>query len=268
VFVFLLVVVFFNAVSSTRTSFSLSQIPPVDELDPIYKISPSEKLENILGSLNISPDGNKCNTDLSQDESNVFFEVKKGNKFCTILSYQRSNEKIAQVYFMQGTFCSINKGNDDGEYIVSVLDNELANCRWNGKKCAEITEGLKVNFQLESSDYKMTQQIDFPYSQTGGRISIESDLSGHAVITNYHNGFLYFNITHKKDLSWCLVSAESHLRDYHPMSLIYKSYDAVCTIKEIGYHTFSITAEKLEGVRCTFDGVECKIPEELLKKSE
>jgi len=262
------VVFFFNEVSSTKTSFTLSQLPADDEFDPTYIISPTDRIQNTFGSLEISLDGNKCNTLLDQEEGNVFFEVKKGNRFCVILSYVKSNEKVAQVYFMQGTFCSITKNDGDGDFVVSALDNHLANCRWNGKKCLEITEGIRVEYQLEGIEYKMSSQIEMPYAQTGGRISVDSDNSGYAVITNYINGFLYFNVTHKNGNSWCLVSAETHLRDYHPMSLIYQAHHALCTVKEISYHTFSISAEKLEGACCTFDGLECKLPEELLKKSE
>jgi len=163
---------------------------------------------------------------------------------------------------MQGTFCNLFR-QDNNEFSISAIDNELANCRWNGNECADDAEGLKVNFQLEGNGYSLTDEINFPWSSTGGRVVIDNPKNGYSILTQLQ-GFIFFNVTTNDGSSWCLVSSEAHLRDYHPMSMVYQAYNALCTTKEIAYHKFRIIAEKLDGAVCSFDGLQCRIEPKLL----
>lgn len=247
----------------TTTSFVLNQLPPSDDFDVLrYTFRPTEQY-NSFGDLELAEEGTQCFTTLKDSNDDVFFEVRKDKRFCIIHSFLKENERSARVYAMQGTFCNVFH-EKDSDFSVSALDNELANCRWNGNECVEDADGLKVNFHLEGKGFSLTDNIDFPWANFGGRVIIDNPTNGFTVLTNLKS-FIFFNVTTRDGRSWCIVSSEAHLGDYRPMSMVYQAHNALCSTKELAYHQFRITAEKLEGAVCVFDGLRCHIDTESLR---
>jgi hypothetical protein len=262
-FIFIFVILFSFAFSEDITTpFVLNQLPPTVFDVKQYTFRATEQFNSFGGDIEISEE-TKCSTTLKDSDGDVFFEVRKDKRFCIIHSFVKANERSARVYAMQGTFCNIS-GDGQDEFSIFSIDNELANCRWNGNECAEDAEGLKVNFHLEGKGFSLTDRIDSPWAITGGRVIIDNPTNGYTILTQY-KGFIFFNVTNQDGSSWCIVSSEAHLRDYHPMSMVYQAHNALCNTKELAYHQFRITAEKVEGAFCLFDGLQCRIETEILQ---
>jgi len=261
---FVLCVLFLQAIFAEDTTTSFTLVQPDDEAGPEYNIQISSNYDS-FGELKTSSDGKSCDTIHAESRNDVFFDIKKNNQYCTIYSGFNpiTNERTARVYAMQGTFCSIMK-DAESRYSIASIDNHLVNCQWNGNECVEEAEGLKVNFQLDGAEFKLSTNVDFPWLTNGGRSVVQNSKNAYTVLTLL-TGFIYLNVTTDDGSSWCLVSSEAHLRDYHAMSLIYAAHNAFCTSEEISHHNFKITAQKLQGAECIFDGLDCKIAPELLE---
>jgi len=244
------------------TSFKLVQLD--DEAGPEYNIQISDRFDS-FGELKTSSDGKSCDTIHLESRNDVFFDIKKNLQYCTIYSGFNpiTKERTVRVYAMQGTFCSIMKESEN-QYSIASIDNQLVNCQWNGDECVEEAEGKKVNFQLDGAEFKLTTNIQLPWATNGGRAVVQDSKNGYTVLTLL-TGFIYFNVTTDDGSSWCLVSSEANLQDYRAMSLVYAAHNAFCTAEETSHHNFKITAQKLQGAECIFDGLGRKISPELLE---
>jgi len=185
-------------------------------------------------------------------EGTVFFKVGRKDRFCLI----SSSLSGLTVYQQQGSFCSIITSSPD--FTIEAQDSDITDCKWNGELC-EKQNGLKMLFEIvESPQFIFAQTIDIH-----GKISSGSsaDIKGNraAVTQTRIDGAYYFNVTTSNYNSWCLVSAESNIYTWLPRSIVYVSQNAKCDVKNVGYHSFTITANEEQGYSCVFDGAKCAI---------
>jgi len=211
-----------------------------------YTFHRTDKFNSFGGEVSIAEDLKSVSTSVWSDDSDVYFQITNGNRYCIFDSYLNplSMKRVISPYEMQGALCSVEISGEIA--FITVMNSEISDCKWNGAVCSPVDDGMRTTFSLDAPDFSVVSIIDPVYQNSGGRIVLENASKQFYTIIQSSIADLYVNISSTDEKSWCVVSSECTPDNWKPVSLIYAHHDIICSTREISYHQFKITARRPE----------------------